>query len=166
MAASRIKSASENPAAPADRLLYEKVVADAKDKFDVWPSVYASSWVVREYKRRGGRYINPLEGLDQWYAETWVDLGRSIDSKGRVKSWGSVWPPRGRSGLLPKMCTPGQSEGNDTCTTPVGRSQEEARRAIGAQTERSPTNPRSNRQSGDGGRQGWRKNNEKKEGES
>jgi len=30
--------------------------AQAKKKFKVWPSAYASSWLVKEYKRRGGKY--------------------------------------------------------------------------------------------------------------
>ena len=27
-----------------------------KRKFDVYPSAYANAWLVREYKKRGGRY--------------------------------------------------------------------------------------------------------------
>lgn len=41
---------------PTDKKKYASVVAAAKRKFDVWPSAYASSWVVREYKKRGGKY--------------------------------------------------------------------------------------------------------------
>jgi len=41
---------------PLDRDLYEEVKAEAKRKFKVWPSAYASGWLVQEYKRRGGRY--------------------------------------------------------------------------------------------------------------
>ena len=33
-----------------------KVKAEAKQKFDVWPSAYGSGWLVKEYKRRGGTY--------------------------------------------------------------------------------------------------------------
>jgi len=50
---------------PLDPELYEEVKADAKRKFKVWPSAYASGWLVQEYKRRGGRYAprrNPAEG--------------------------------------------------------------------------------------------------------
>ena len=28
----------------------------AKHKFDVYPSAYANAWLVREYKKRGGKY--------------------------------------------------------------------------------------------------------------
>ena len=28
----------------------------AKRKFKVWPSAYASAWLVKTYKKRGGKY--------------------------------------------------------------------------------------------------------------
>jgi hypothetical protein len=41
---------------PSNPQLYARVVQAAKDKFDVYPSAVANSWVVQEYKRRGGTY--------------------------------------------------------------------------------------------------------------
>ena len=41
---------------PSNPKLYARVVQAAKDKFDVYPSAVANSWVVQEYKRRGGTY--------------------------------------------------------------------------------------------------------------
>jgi hypothetical protein len=41
---------------PNDQELYRRVIAEAKKKFDVYPSAYANGWVVQEYKRRGGTY--------------------------------------------------------------------------------------------------------------
>ena len=41
---------------PMDKALYSRVKADAKRKFKVYPSVYSNSWLVREYKKRGGKY--------------------------------------------------------------------------------------------------------------
>ena len=41
---------------PSDPKLYARVVQAAKDRFDVYPSAVANSWVVQEYKRRGGTY--------------------------------------------------------------------------------------------------------------
>jgi hypothetical protein len=41
---------------PADKELYAEVIQAAKAKFDVYPSAYANAWVVREYKKRGGKY--------------------------------------------------------------------------------------------------------------
>ena len=43
---------------PLNITLYNKVKNEAKRKFDVWPSAYASSWLVREYKKRGGKYTS------------------------------------------------------------------------------------------------------------
>jgi hypothetical protein len=36
--------------------IYARIIQEAKDKFDVYPSAVANSWVVQEYKRRGGTY--------------------------------------------------------------------------------------------------------------
>lgn len=41
---------------PTNQELYKRVKAEAKRKFDRYPSAYASSWIVREYKKRGGGY--------------------------------------------------------------------------------------------------------------
>jgi hypothetical protein len=41
---------------PSNARLYARIIQEAKDKFDVYPSAVANSWVVQEYKRRGGTY--------------------------------------------------------------------------------------------------------------
>lgn len=41
---------------PTNKKLYAQVRAAAKKKFDVWPSAYASAWLTKEYKKRGGKY--------------------------------------------------------------------------------------------------------------
>ena len=41
---------------PKNKALYSRVKSEAKRKFDVWPSAYASAWLTREYKKRGGTY--------------------------------------------------------------------------------------------------------------
>ncbi len=41
---------------PTNAKLYSTVKAAAKRKFDVYPSAYANAWLVREYKKRGGKY--------------------------------------------------------------------------------------------------------------
>ena len=46
---------------PADKELYNRVVSEAKQKFDVYPSAVANAWVVREYKKRGGTYKKKTE---------------------------------------------------------------------------------------------------------
>jgi len=41
---------------PTNSKLYARVKAATKRKFAVYPSAYANAWLVREYKKRGGRY--------------------------------------------------------------------------------------------------------------
>ena len=50
------KRKSSSGAKPANPALYAKVKAEAKSRFNVWPSAYGSGWLVKEYKRRGGTY--------------------------------------------------------------------------------------------------------------
>ena len=41
---------------PTNMKLYNRVKAEAKKKFDVWPSAYGSAWLTKTYKARGGKY--------------------------------------------------------------------------------------------------------------
>lgn len=41
---------------PTNKRLYANVKAEAKRRFKVYPSAYANGWLVREYKKRGGKY--------------------------------------------------------------------------------------------------------------
>ena len=83
---------------PINQILYTLVKSQAKRKFKVWPSAYASAWLVKEYKKRGGTYkisksklrfrniksksrakkikyksINK-SGLSRWFLEKWIDV--------------------------------------------------------------------------------------------
>ena len=50
------KSTKKKKAVPTNPSLYARVKAEAKRKFDVSPSAYANGWLVRTYKKRGGKY--------------------------------------------------------------------------------------------------------------
>ena len=53
----KVQGKTADGSVPADQELYSRVKAEAKAKFgDDWPSAYASAWVVKEFKRRGGKY--------------------------------------------------------------------------------------------------------------
>ena len=41
---------------PTNKKLYARVKAAARRKFAVYPSAYANAWLVRTYKKRGGKY--------------------------------------------------------------------------------------------------------------
>lgn len=65
------------PAIPKNKKLYGQVVADAKKRFKVWPSAYASGWVVRRYKELGGTYQTAQKEnttLDRWFKQKWVNV--------------------------------------------------------------------------------------------
>jgi hypothetical protein len=64
---------------PSNPKLYARVVQAAKDKFDVYPSAVANSWVVQEYKRRGGMYKSDSENTTK---SIWDG---SFDPKGFTK---------------------------------------------------------------------------------
>ncbi len=69
---------------PKNKKLYNHVKKLANKKFKSPSGVYRSSWIVREYKKRGGKYIgrkSKNRGLQRWYREKWVDLKRPIRSK-------------------------------------------------------------------------------------
>ena len=52
-------SAPKNVANPS---LYAKAKAKAKAKFDVYPSAYANAYMVKEYKKMGGKYKGATGG--------------------------------------------------------------------------------------------------------
>ena len=64
---------------PSNPKLYARVVQAAKDKFDVYPSAVANSWVVQEYKRRGGTYKSDSQSTTK---SIWDG---SFDPKGLIK---------------------------------------------------------------------------------
>lgn len=83
-------------ATPNDTKLYNRVKAEAKRKFNVWPSAYASGWLVKEYKRRGGTYsgkTKKTEGLSRWFKEQWINVCKlpKIVPCGRPKTDLATW---------------------------------------------------------------------------
>jgi hypothetical protein len=73
---------------PTNKALYNYVKQLANKKFQSKSGIYRSSWIVREYKKRGGKYSGKKtssSGLKRWYKEKWVDLNRPIrNSKGKI----------------------------------------------------------------------------------
>ena len=66
-----------------NKTLYKRVVAEAKQTFDVWPSAYASMWVQKRYMNLGGDYFKKDTGLKDWVSEKWVQILPLLES-GRV----------------------------------------------------------------------------------
>jgi hypothetical protein len=76
---------------PSNKKLYSHVKTLANKKFKSPSGIYRSSWIVREYKKRGGKYIGSKSkntGLKRWFKENWVDLNRPIrNSKGKITGY-------------------------------------------------------------------------------
>jgi len=77
---------------PKDKELYAKTKEKAKKKFKVYPSIYANSWLVSEYKKayakkhgKGNEAYTgekPKDsGLPKWFDEEWIDLSKSNPDK-------------------------------------------------------------------------------------
>jgi len=61
---------------PNDEVLYNKVKREANELYKKH-SAYKSGWIVKEYKKRGGTYLddNKPKNLQRWFKEKWVDIG-------------------------------------------------------------------------------------------
>ena len=77
---------------PKDKKLYNQVKKEADAKFVAPTSAYKSAWIVREYKKRHGTYVENSvaadkdRGLVRWFREKWVDLNRPGQPCGRSKA--------------------------------------------------------------------------------
>lgn len=88
-----------------DKALHAQAVAAAKRKFSVWPSAYASGFVVQHYKRlykkKHGRTGGAFRGdnLGKWFGEKWV----RISSTGQIAGpCGGRSEKEGKPKCLPK----------------------------------------------------------------
>ena len=94
-----------------NKRLYEKVKREAKAKFTSWPSAYASAWLVKEYKRRGGTYSGQKakdKGLSRWFREDWVDVctGKKCGrSKSDVRKYPYCRPTKKITNSTPKLAS-------------------------------------------------------------
>lgn len=62
---------------PKNKILYNRIKNKAKRIFKVWPSAYASGWLVKEYKRQGGTYSGKKSsdtGIARWFKEKWINV--------------------------------------------------------------------------------------------
>lgn len=88
-----------------DKALHSQAVSKAKSKFKVWPSAYASGYVVQEYKRLYKKKHGSLSGafrgddLGKWFNENWVRIG----STGKIMGpCGGRSEKEGKPKCLPK----------------------------------------------------------------
>jgi hypothetical protein len=97
---------------PIDKKLYSRVKALADRRFSSKTGIYKSSWIVKEYKRLGGKYKGKKPdakspGLKRWYKEKWVDLNRPIkNSKGKIIGYKSCGRKSVKSKERYPLCRP------------------------------------------------------------
>jgi hypothetical protein len=75
-------------ARPKNMSLYKRVKTVANAKFGFLSSAHKSSWIVREYKKRGGKYIGSKpknSGLKEWYSRRQKRTKRSSHKSQRGK---------------------------------------------------------------------------------
>lgn len=86
---------------PTDIQLYNRVKNIARKKFERYPSAYASNWIVREYKKRGGKYTKNKvnhSNLNRWFDEKWIQVIPYLEKKKKI--------PCGASNKHTKACRP------------------------------------------------------------
>ena len=82
---------------PTDKELYARVKAEAKKKFNVYPSAYANAWLVREYKKRGGGYRVEKDDAEDMEIKAGLvgsssGLGRAAQAVGSAVTPGNISP--------------------------------------------------------------------------
>jgi hypothetical protein len=94
-----------------DKDLHQQAIATAKSKFKVWPSAYASAFMVQKYKELyarkhgGGSGIKgdggdiAYDDLDKWFKEEWVRIGANGEILGEC---GGREEKEGKPKCLPK----------------------------------------------------------------
>ena len=80
-------------AEPTNKKLYEKVKKEIYAKIPKH-SAYRSGLLVKEYKKRGGKYSGekPKKGLTRWFKEDW----RTQDGSKTYKKKGDIFRPTKR----------------------------------------------------------------------
>ena len=80
-------------AEPTNKKLYEKVKKEIYAKIPKH-SAYRSGLLVKEYKRRGGKYSGekPKKGLTRWFKEKW----KTQDGKTTYQKKGDIFRPTKR----------------------------------------------------------------------
>jgi hypothetical protein len=105
---------------PADPTLYKQVKRAADKNFASKTGIYKSSWIVMEYKRRGGKYIGAKPkstGLKRWYREDWIDLNRPIRKGKKIVGYQPCGRSSPKRGDTYPLCRPSRRVSKSTPKT-------------------------------------------------
>jgi hypothetical protein len=129
-----------------DKKLYSRVKASADKRFSSKTGIYKSSWIVKEYKRLGGKYKGKKPsakspGLKRWYKEKWIDLNRPIkNSSGKIVGYKSCGRKSVKSKEKYPLCRPSKRITSGTPRTyqqiskkSIDKAKREKRRVKGSQ---------------------------------
>ena len=98
---------------PITQSLYNKVLREARTKFQRFPSLYASAWITREYKKRGGQYDKPKPESggkqQQWFKEKWIQIVPFLTKGEKIEC--------GNPNKLTKACRPTKKINSSTPPT-------------------------------------------------
>jgi len=93
---------------PTDMKLYNKVKKEADEKFEKH-GAYKAMCVVREYKKRGGKYEGKRsDSTMTWRSQKWIDMEEYL--KGKRKACGA------KKDTKAKACRPITKEGSNLLT--------------------------------------------------
>jgi hypothetical protein len=117
---------------PINKELYSKVKKLANKKFTSKSGIYRSSWIVKEYKKRGGKYSGPPSknsGLNRWFNEHWVDLNRPIKKNGKIVGYHACGRKSSKSKEKYPLCRPSKKVSSKTPRTYKSISKKSIRKA-------------------------------------
>jgi hypothetical protein len=116
-AAELLKISKKKKRVPTNKNLWSQCIAEAKRKYDVFPSAYSSGYAAKIYKQKGGKWkvaseensIVKVSDLRRWFKEKWVDISRK-DKSGKHPECGRE---DADSGAYPK-CRPSKKVTKET----------------------------------------------------
>tara|TARA_R110001592_G_scaffold132621_1_gene347307 strand:+ start:6920 stop:7330 length:411 start_codon:yes stop_codon:yes gene_type:complete len=93
--------------------VYKKAYSEAKNKFKIFPSAYASMYIVKRYKEMGGKFSGKTEksksgGTSRWLKEEWIQVKPYLQN-GKIVKCGE--------GANKKACRPLKRINDETSIT-------------------------------------------------
>jgi hypothetical protein len=117
---------------PTNIELYKRVKKLASKKFGSKSGIYRSSWIVKEYKKKSGKYSgkkNKKSGLTRWFKENWVDLNRPIKNHGKIIGYQKCGRKNTKDSSKYPLCRPSKRISSKTPKTYKEISKESIKKA-------------------------------------
>jgi hypothetical protein len=115
------KKSSKKKNIPTNKKLWSRAKAEAKKRFDIYPSIYANSWAAKWYKGKGGGWRKGNAANDGLIDDCYTDdelkswYGDSNDvfenNYGELEAHGKVYPDSGLGKWFNKESPGGKRKG-------------------------------------------------------